>query len=258
MESFLITGGKPLKGEVTLSGAKNAASKLLLASLLTEEEVVVSNVPKQNETAITQEILETVGSKVLWDDHTVRVRVDSITNTEVTKLSRKNRLSVLAIAPLLHRAGVATVPIVGGDKIGPRPVNFHTEALEKMGAKFEACGDAYHATVDGRLHGALIELPYPSVGATETSIFGGVLAEGRTVIRNCALEPEIFELVKMLQKMGSIVEVRANRVIEIVGVEKLNGCQVRVIPDALEAASYASAALSTRGEVFVHGAQHEH
>ena len=258
MESFLITGGKPLKGEVELSGTKNSASKLLLASLLTDEEVVVANAPKQNETAITQEILETVGASVSWDDHVVTTRTGSITSTEVTKLSRKNRLSVLAIAPLLHLAGEATVPIVGGDKIGPRPVNFHTDALEQMGAKFESRGDAYHATVDGRLRGALIELPYPSVGATETCLFAGVLAEGRTVIRNAAVEPEIFELVKMLQKMGAIVEVRANRVIEIVGVEKLHGCQVQVIPDALEAASYACAALATRGEVFVRGAQHEY
>ncbi|MFH1142828.1 MAG: UDP-N-acetylglucosamine 1-carboxyvinyltransferase, partial [Candidatus Uhrbacteria bacterium] len=118
--------------------------------------------------------------------------------------------------------------------------------------------DAYHATVDGRLRGALIELPYPSVGATETCIFAGVLAEGRTVIRNAATEPEIFELIKMLQKMGAIVEARANRVIEIVGVEKLEGCQVRIIPDALEAASYACAAIATRGEVFIRGAQHEY
>jgi UDP-N-acetylglucosamine 1-carboxyvinyltransferase len=257
MESFVIKGGKPLKGKVTLSGAKNAASKLLLASLLTDEQVVVTNVPKQRETAITQEILETVGAKVSWDDHVVTTRTETISNTEVTKLSRKNRLSVLAIAPLLHRSGQATVPIVGGDKIGPRPVNFHTDALEQMGAKFESRGDAYHATVDGRLKGALIELPYPSVGATETCIFAGVLAEGRTVIRNAATEPEIFLLVQMLQKMGAIIEPRSGRVIEITGVEKLHGCQIEVFADPLEAASYACAAIATRGEVFVRGARHE-
>src|SRR3989339_1944334 len=178
---FHVTGGTPLHGEIAISGAKNAASKMMIASLLTDEDVVLSNVPRQQETEITQEIITTVGASVEWmDAHTLKSTTPQITSNSVRELSRKNRISVLAIAPLLHRAGEAFVPPVGGDKIGQRPVNFHVDALTKMGATVEATADGFHATVNGRLHGALIDLPYPSVGATETALLAGVLAEGRT------------------------------------------------------------------------------
>ncbi len=254
---FHVTGGTPLYGEIAISGAKNAASKMLIASLLTDAEVVLSNVPRQQETEITQEIITTVGAHVEWtDDHTVRTTTPSITSNSVRELSRKNRISVLAIAPLLHRAGEAFVPLVGGDKIGPRPVNFHVEALEKMGAIIEESPEGYHATAPKGLRGALIELPYPSVGATETALLAGVLAKGRTMIRNAAGEPEIKELIMMLQNMGAIIQVNANRSIEIIGVEELHGTHARVMPDRIEAASYGSMAIGTAGEIFVRGAQH--
>jgi UDP-N-acetylglucosamine 1-carboxyvinyltransferase len=127
-----------------------------------------------------------------------------------------------------------------------------------MGAAIEELPDGYRATVTGRLQGTMIELPYPSVGATETVILAGVLAKGRTVIRNAAIEPEIMELVKMLQKMGAIIEIGVNRQFEIIGVEKLHGCQARVMPDRNEAVSYACMALATNGEVFIKGAVHDH
>ena len=258
MNAYRIEGGIPLRGEVELSGAKNAASKMMIASLLTEEPVVIQNVPRQQETEITQEIICTVGAKVGWrDEHTLVAQTSTIVSNSVRELSRKNRISVLALAPLLHRTGEAFVPLVGGDKIGARPVNFHMDALIAMGASICEQPEGYHATVSGRLHGALIELPYPSVGATETAILGGVLATGRTVIRNAAGEPEIKALVMMLQKMGAIIQINSNRSIEIIGVEKLHGAEVRVMPDRIEAASYACMALGTRGEIFVRGAQHE-
>lgn len=254
-----ITGGKPLFGEITLSGAKNAASKMMIASLLTDETVEIENVPRQQETAITQEIITTVGAKVDWkDDHTLHTTTKAITSTSVRSLSRKNRISILALAPLLHRAGEAFVPLVGGDAIGPRPVNFHIDILKKMGAKIEEEKDGYHATIKKRLKGVLVELPYPSVGATETAILAGVLAEGRTTIRNAAVEPEIQELVMMLQNMGAIIQINAGRSMEIIGVEKLRGARVGVMPDRIEAASYACMALGTRGEIFVRGAEHQH
>ncbi len=254
---FKITGGQSLHGEISISGAKNAASKMMIATLLTQDEVVLSNVPRQQETEITQEIITTVGAHVEWiDEHTLRVITSSITSNSVRELSRKNRISVLAIAPLLHRGGEAFVPLVGGDKIGPRPVNFHVEALQKMGALIEETPEGYHATAPKGLRGALIELPYPSVGATETAILAGVLAKGRTMIRNAAGEPEIKELIMMLQNMGAIIQINANRSIEIIGVEQLHGAQVSVMPDRIEAASYGSMALGTGGEIFVRGAQH--
>ena len=259
MDAFRITGGVPLKGTVELSGAKNAASKFMIASLLTEEPVVILNVPRQHETGIAREILTTLGGQVDWEDaHTARMETRNISSTSARKLSRKNRLSILTLAPLLHRAGEAFVPIVGGDQIGPRPVNFHLEALAKMGAEVESAPDEYRARVKGRLNGALIELPYPSVGATETVLLAGVLAEGRTVIRNASSEPEVQALVMMLQKMGAIIQMNAGRSIEIIGVEKLHGCTMRTMPDRIEAASYACMALGTRGEIFVKHAEHKH
>ncbi|HLD20540.1 MAG TPA: UDP-N-acetylglucosamine 1-carboxyvinyltransferase, partial [Patescibacteria group bacterium] len=256
---FHVTGGTPLHGEIAISGAKNAASKMMIASLLTDEDVVLSNVPRQQETEITQEIITTVGASVEWmDAHTLKATTPQISSNSVRELSRKNRISVLAIAPLLHRAGEAFVPLVGGDKIGPRPVNFHVTALEKMGALIEETPEGYHATAPKGLRGALIELPYPSVGATETVLLAGVLAKGRTMIRNAAGEPEIKELIMMLQNMGAIIQINANRSIEIIGVEHLHGTQARVMPDRIEAASYGSMAIGTAGEIFVRGAQHAH
>lgn len=255
---FKITGGLPLHGEIAVSGAKNAASKMMIASLLTDEEVILSNVPRQHETEITQEIIMTVGAQVEWiEAHTLRMVTPIMTSNSVRELSRKNRISILALAPLLHRAGEAFVPLVGGDKIGPRPVNFHLETLKKMGALIEETSDGYHASVS-RLKGAVIELPYPSVGATETAILAGVLADGRTVIRNAAGEPEVKGLIMMLQDMGAMIQINANRSIEIIGVEKLHGTRVRVMPDRIAAASYGAMALGTGGEIFVRGAQHEH
>ncbi|NQV89905.1 UDP-N-acetylglucosamine 1-carboxyvinyltransferase [Candidatus Uhrbacteria bacterium] len=255
---FKVTGGRPLQGEIAISGAKNAASKMMIASLLTDEVVELSNVPRQQETEITQEIITTVGAQVEWTSaNTLRTQTSSISSNSVRELSRKNRISILALAPLMHRAGEAFVPLVGGDKIGPRPVNFHLETLKKMGATIEETADGYHASVT-RLKGALIELPYPSVGATETAILAGVLADGRTVIRNAAGEPEVKGLIMMLQNMGAIIQVNAGRSIEIIGVEKLHGVHARVMPDRIEAASYGAMALGTQGEIFVRGAEHEH
>ncbi|TAL50218.1 UDP-N-acetylglucosamine 1-carboxyvinyltransferase [Patescibacteria group bacterium] len=256
---FQITGGEPLHGEITISGAKNVASKMMIASLLTSEDVILSDVPRQQETEITQEIISTVGAQVKWvDEHTLKTATPQITSNSVRELSRKNRISVLAIAPLLHRAGEAFVPLVGGDKIGPRPVNFHVAALEKMGVLIEETPEGYHATAPKGLRGALIELPYPSVGATETTILAGVLAKGRTMIRHAAGEPEIKELIMLLQNMGAIIQINANRSIEIIGVEKLHGTGARIMPDRIEAASYGSMAIGTAGEIFVRGAQHVH
>ena len=258
MEAFRIAGGQPVSGSVELSGAKNAASKMMIASLLTDESVVLHNVPRQRETRITEEILHAVGSKTQWDGHTLTATFDHPAKSAVRGLSAKNRVSVLAIAPMLHRMGEVYVPLVDGDRIGPRPVDWHVMALEKMGARIEEREDGWVAVASKRLQGALIELPYPSVGATETAILSGVLAEGRTMIRNGAIEPEVQELLKLLQKMGAIIEMGAGREIEIVGVERLHGCEMTVLPDAIEAASYACIALGTKGEVFVKDAVHDH
>lgn len=259
METFHVTGGVPLHGEVKLSGAKNAASKMMIATLLTDEPVRIHNIPRQQETEITHEMITAIGSQTHWvDEQTLEAKLSTVNSTSVNKLSRKNRLSILALAPLLHRAGEAFVPLVGGDAIGPRPVNFHLETLKKMGAQIEETTDGYRAHVSKRLKGVLVVLPYPSVGATETAILAGVLAEGRTTIRNAADEPEVRGLIMMLQDMGAIIQINAGRSIEIIGVDRLHGTTVTVMPDRMEAASYACMALGTHGEIFVRGAEHEH
>jgi len=258
MKEMHIKGGRPLYGEVVIAGAKNAASKMIIATLLTDEKVILHNVPLQQETDIAKELIETTGSICKIHGHVLQAHLKKVQNISTKAQSRKNRLSILLAAPLLHRAGEARVARLGGDKIGPRPVNFHIEALQKMGAQFSDEGDSWLFKSRGRLQGVQIELPYPSVGATETMLFAGVLAKGNTVIYNAAIEPEIMELIMMLQKMGAIISVGAHRTIRITGVDKLHGCEHRILPDRLEAASYACIALATKGEIFCKGAKHDH
>jgi UDP-N-acetylglucosamine 1-carboxyvinyltransferase len=253
-----IRGGKPLSGRVRVAGAKNAASKMMIASLLTDEEVVLENCPQIEEISITSEICSAVGAHVRREGSQTTLHTPKITDTKVAGLSRANRISILALAPLLHRAGRAEVPMVGGDAIGPRPVNFHIQALQQMGAEIEELPHAYRATVPkAGLHGVPIVLPYPSVGATESIILAAVLATGRTRIENAAVEPEIVDIVKFLQQMGAIIEFGAGRVITIDGVHKLRGAKYSVLPDRLEAASWANVAIATGGEILVEGARQD-
>ncbi|TAK89231.1 UDP-N-acetylglucosamine 1-carboxyvinyltransferase [Patescibacteria group bacterium] len=251
-----ITGGKPLHGTVTIGGAKNAISKMMIASLLTDQPVTLRNVPDISEVDITADILEAVGARVIRDGNELNIHTPKITNTKVAKQSRQNRLSVLAISPLLHRAGHAELPLASGDNIGPRPVNFHINALKQMGATFEEKQGEYDAQTTG-LHGATIHLPFPTVMGTENIILAATLAKGRTYIHNAAIEPEIVDLIKMLQQMGAIIEFRANRVIIIDGVERLGGVDFTVMPDRMEAASYAVAAIATGGDILVKGAKQD-
>ncbi len=257
MEKLKITGGKSLFGSVKIAGAKNAVSKQIIASLLTEEEVILHNVPLNQEFDIAQELVGMIGAKTSLDDHSFKTKTATIKQTSTLEQTRKNRLSILLAAPLLHRAGEAHVVRAEGDKIGPRPVNFHVDALQRMGATFTEDADGWHFSVDGRLKGASIELSYPSVGATETILYAGVLAEGRTEIKNAAVEPEILDMIMLLQKMGAIIELGVGRHIKITGVEKLHGAEHTILPDRLEAGSYACIALATKGEIFCEGARQE-
>jgi UDP-N-acetylglucosamine 1-carboxyvinyltransferase len=229
----------------------------MIASLLTEEKVTLNNCPQIEEISITVGICEGVGAKVEREGGRTIVHAEHIANTKVTSLSRANRISILAVGPLLHRSGHAEIPIMSGDAIGPRPVNFHIEALRQMGATIEATADGYTATAPkSGLHGTTVALPYPSVGATENIIIAAVLAAGRTRIENAAIEPEIVDIVKFLQQMGAIVEFGANRTITIDGVARLHGADYTILPDRLEAASWANVAIATDGEILVEGARH--
>jgi len=253
-----ITGPQKVEGEVVISGAKNAASKMMVASLLTDEPVVLQNFPRIEEIDIVKELCERLGSTVTMQDRTLRLHTPTLCRDDALGLSRANRISVLALPPLLHRVGRAVLPIVGGDRIGPRPVNYHLDALRAMGAKIEEGQNAFLAEANSGLHGTRIHLPYPSVGATENILLAGVLAKGRTVIENAATEPEILDIIMMLQNMGAIIELGTNRTIAIDGVERLKGASHEILPDRMEAASYACMALATGGRIFCRNARQEH
>jgi UDP-N-acetylglucosamine 1-carboxyvinyltransferase len=255
---FIVKGGKPLEGEVTLSGAKNAATKMMLASLLTEEQCVFSNFPQIGDTEITGELCEKIGSVLHRSGSVMTLQTKEIKNNRVTELSRRNRLPILALGPLLARTGEAEVPVLGGDRIGSRPVDIHVEVLTAMGAEVRQTDAGYHARAPRGLKGATIQLRFPSVGATETALLAAVLAKGTTIIKNAATEPEVMNLVSMLQNMGAIIELGADRVISIEGVGSLRGVHHRVIPDRNEAVSFACLAIATRGQVFVRDAIQEH
>ncbi|HEX9068938.1 MAG TPA: hypothetical protein VF807_09220, partial [Ktedonobacterales bacterium] len=220
---YAIEGGIALRGDVTLSGAKNAATKLMVASMLTDEVCTVRHAPRGlGDLTITEEVMRALGVEISWreHDHEVVVHAAHLTSSEIPlTLGRKNRLAVLTSGPLLHRTGRAVIPEPGGDRIGPRPINYHLDGLQRMGAVMESRDGFFHFHTTG-LRGTTIELPFPSVMATETLIIAATMAKGVTVIENAAIEPEIIDLIKFLQKMGAIIEQRVDRKIVVEGVDR--------------------------------------
>ena len=252
---FLINGGKPLHGKVKVSGAKNSATKLLVASLLSDKECILHNSPnKISDLTVTKEICESIGSKIIFKEDTLVTRTEKISNSKISEiLGNKNRIAILLAGPLLLRTGKAEIPIPGGCKIGSRPVNFHIDSLEKLGCNVSIRDDYFILEAD-RLRGNNIRLDYPSVGATENIIIASTLAKGRTIISNAAVEPEILDLIKFLQKMGAIIEINTDRKITIEGVDNLSGAEHSVIPDRNQAASFACAGLASKGDIFIENA----
>lgn len=255
---FFVKGGQPLEGEIALAGAKNAVTKVLVASLLTGQKCILENVPQIGDLMITVELCQSLGSKVNISGSVMTIETPEIKTTEAISLSRRNRIPILTLGPLLARVGEAKVPILGGDKLGPRPVDIHLSALQAMGAEISVAENYYHARAKNGLKGAYIKLDYPSVGATENTVLAAVLAQGRTVIEGAAVEPEIIDLIKMLQNMGAIIELGADRRIFIDGVKSLHGVKYRVLPDRNEAVSFACLAIATKGDVLVKGAIQDH
>jgi UDP-N-acetylglucosamine 1-carboxyvinyltransferase len=253
--SYRVTGGAPLVGSVSVPGAKNAATKQLVATLLSEEPVTLTNVPKIGDVEVTIDIIRDLGAKVTWKGSSVTVDPSGLKTPVVSAtFSSKNRIPILLAGPLIHRFGEAVIPSLGGCTIGGRPVDFHFQALEKMGAEI-IDGDGAHILRATKLRGAVIELDYPSVGATENVLLSAVKAEGITIIKNAAVEPEIMDLAVLLQSMGAIVSLEVNRTWVVQGVAKLHGTTHRVIPDRIVAASFGVAAALTGGDVFVKDAR---
>jgi UDP-N-acetylglucosamine 1-carboxyvinyltransferase len=261
-----VKGGVPLEGSVTAPGAKNAITKLLVASLLSDKRCTFYNVPNIGDVEVTVSLCREIGMQVEWDREakTISAVTPELTTSYIPqRFSGANRIPILMIGALLGRTTEdIIVPVVGGCNIGERPVDFHIIALEQLGATVEYRGmkreGAYFAHAHEGLKGAVIELPYPSVGATENAILAGVRAKGTTVIKNAAVEPEIVDLILFLQKLGAIIHLDTDRTICIQGTDKFYEVEHNVITDRLVAASLGMAAIATKGRVFVQGAQHEH
>lgn len=252
--AYRIRGGHPVCGEIKTLGAKNFATKAMVAALLSDMETALTNVPPIGDTEITREMLESVGVHVEWQRDTMLIDPSTMRSSHVpTPHSGSNRIPILLLGALLHHWDQVFVPVLGGCKIGTRGVDFHLQAIRAFGGVIEETDDGFVARRHRKLQGAQIKLPYPSVGATETCLYLGVLAEGRTVITNAAMEPEIFELITMLRSMGAIIFTTPNREIRIDGVNKLHGTDMPILGDRIEAASWACLACASNGDITVHG-----
>ncbi len=265
MEKLRIEGGTPLIGEVQASGAKNAMTKLLVASLLSNKSCTFYNVPDIGDVRVTLELCKEIGMEYDWDkeSHTLHCVTKEIKTAYIPqRFSGSNRIPILMIGALLGRTEEdVIVPTVGGCKIGSRAVDFHIQALQQLGASIELRemkkeSNAYFASAHHGLQGAIVKLPYPSVGATENTILAAVSAKGTTILQNAAIEPEIIELILFLQKIGAHITVEADRTIKVVGTKTFFETEHTVIPDRIEAASWGMAAIGTKGRIFVKGAQH--
>ena len=255
-EAYLIEGGQPVVGEIQCLGAKNFATKAMVAALLSETTpTTLTNVPPIGDVDITTEMLHSIGVRVeAIDNGALIIDPSSLSQPEVSMPhTGANRIPILLLGVLLHRFERVMVPVVGGCQIGARKVDFHLQAIEDFGGKIEETSEGYIATRQGPLKGTHIKLPYPSVGATETCLFLGVRAEGRTIISNAAIEPEIFELITLLRSMGAVIFTSSGREIRIEGVKRLSGTHMTVLGDRIEAASWASLACASDGDITVHG-----
>lgn len=262
MQALKVTGGVPLEGKVRATGAKNAITKMLVASLLSDKKCIFTNVPSIMEVETTIGLCQELGMEVHWDRQmgVLEAQTKNLSSTYVPqRFSGANRIPILLIGALLGRTNEdIIVPTIGGCQIGPRPVNFHIAALEQLGAKIEYRGmkkeGAYFAQAHDGLHGAVINLPYPSVGATENTILAACRAKGTTVIQNAAVEPELVDLILFLQKLGVEISMDVNRTIIIKETKTFYEVEHHVITDRIEAASLGMAGIATGGRVLVEGA----
>lgn len=257
-----VNGGAPLVGDLEVRGAKNLVSKAMVAALLAEDPCRLRNVPEISDVKIVSGLLELHGVRIDSTDRDGELLLDP-TNVEQAHVADidahagSSRVPVLLCGPLLHRLGEAFIPDLGGCRIGERPINYHLDVLRRFGADVQKRPDGLRLTAPDGLRGTKLSLPYPSVGATEQVLLTAVRAQGVTELSNAAVEPEIIDLICVLQKMGAIISVETDRVIKIEGVDRLGGFDHRAIPDRIEAGSWACAALATRGDVYVRGAQQQ-
>jgi UDP-N-acetylglucosamine 1-carboxyvinyltransferase len=261
-DTIIINGGRPLRGTIDVRGAKNLVTKAMVASLLGDTKSILRDVPDISDVHVVSRMLEAHGVKITGSPETGILSLDptnvaSALSAEIDALSGSSRIPILFCGPLLHRLGHAFIPDLGGCRIGDRPIGFHLDALSKFGAIVDKQPGGIDISAPNGLHGANIEFAYPSVGATEQVLLTAVRAKGTTELKGAAIEPEIMDLIAVLQKMGAIISVEPNRVILIEGVDSLKGFDHRALFDRNEAASWASAALATGGDITCKGAKQQ-
>ncbi|HVU14305.1 MAG TPA: UDP-N-acetylglucosamine 1-carboxyvinyltransferase [Phototrophicaceae bacterium] len=254
MQQFIIEGGHALNGSVTVSGNKNAALKMLAACLLTDEPIILTNMPNIGDVRTLIEIMRGLGVEIAWvDENRLKVHAREVTQTEIdARLADKLRASIVLAGPLLARCGRVLLPSPGGDAIGERRLDMHVFALRKLGAIIEFNG-AFNMHTEG-LQGADILLPEASVTATENATMAAVTAEGTTILRHAASEPHVQDLCNMLVAMGAQIDGIGSNRLTIQGVEKLHGCEARVGADYMEVGSFIGAAVMTGGEITIRDA----
>ncbi|GAA3670489.1 UDP-N-acetylglucosamine 1-carboxyvinyltransferase [Arthrobacter ginkgonis] len=257
-----IHGGVPLKGTVTVRGAKNLVPKAMVAALLGDGPSLLRSVPEIRDVEIVTSLLTLHGVKVDKDPDTGDLTLDpqgakTAPSNAIDAHAGDSRIPILFCGPLIHAIGEAFIPDLGGCRIGDRPIDYHLNVLRSFGAVVDKRPGGIAISAPGGLKGAKLELPYPSVGATEQVLLTAVRAEGITELKGAAVEPEIMDLIALLQKMGAIITVQTDRVIRIEGVSHLSGYNHKALPDRNEAASWASAALVTRGDIYVEGADQQ-
>jgi UDP-N-acetylglucosamine 1-carboxyvinyltransferase len=266
MDSIHITGGKPLKGKIPISGAKNAALTLMPCALLTDEKVTLENLPRLADVDNFSHLLNQLGvstsvagvKKGEYGRKMTLQASDIASTVAPYDMVRRMRASILVLGPMLARAGESTVSLPGGCAIGDRPIDLHLQALEAIGAEIELAAGYVKATAPrGRLPGGDYSFPVVSVGATENAVMAAVLASGRTQLFNAAREPEIVDLCRLLVAMGANIDGIGSSHLTIEGVEALHGATHTVMPDRIEAGSYACAAGITGGSLDLIGARHE-
>lgn len=249
MDKFIIEGGAPLRGEVSVSGAKNSALALMPAVLLNNGINIISNVPEVNDIYTMMKLLDNLGVKSEFKNH--ELKLDSsqiISQVAPYEHVKKMRASVYVLGPLVAKYGFAKVSMPGGCAWGPRPINLHLEAMKKFGANIELDG-GYIIAKAKKLNGARINFDISSVGATGNALMAAVLAKGESIITNAAAEPEITQLANFLKSMGAIIEGIGSNILEIQGVENLNPVDVINIPDRIEAGTLLIAAAMTKGKI---------
>lgn len=258
MPKFVVQGGKPLRGEIRPAGNKNAALPIIAATLLTEEEIILENVPAIRDVRTLLELLSLLGAETAWiGPNTVRVQAKEVRASAIEPaMAARIRASILLAGPMLARVGRMTLPPPGGDVIGRRRVDTHFLALAKLGAQVES-DDGYSLSTSG-LQGADIFLDEPSVTATENAIMAAVMAKGHTRIRNAAAEPHVQDLCNMLVQFGAKISGIGTGVLEFEGVDRLGGGRFRISSDHIEVGSFIGLAAVTGGEILIRDAAVEH